>query len=185
MGRSTQTRTKVLSACKEELETAGFTKFSMEGVAKRAGVNKNVVYRHVLSKEAAIQEAWKSVLQNRIQIQSGEPGTMSDAIKHWLDSNQKQQAFFRLLNEEALLGGTVILEEERRAYYAKQVEDLRRRGDFGSSMDFMVLLSIVSLPFALPHIFELVTGRKPDGDGLRQYLEAVLKSLNGGPPPSC
>jgi len=56
-GRSARVRAAVLAAAVEELAAVGYASFSVEGVARRAGVNKTTVYRRWRNRENLLLEA--------------------------------------------------------------------------------------------------------------------------------
>lgn len=62
-GASDDTTTKVLDAAYEEFSLVGIARTSMEDVARRAGVSRQTVYRHVANKDALVE----AVLQREFQ----------------------------------------------------------------------------------------------------------------------
>lgn len=56
-GRSARVRAAVFEAAVEELAAVGYASFSVEGVARRAGVNKTTVYRRWRDRENLLLEA--------------------------------------------------------------------------------------------------------------------------------
>ncbi len=172
--RSSTRRSQLIEAARLELETSGFANFSLERVAERANCNKNVVYRHLRSRDEAILTAWTSLLQDRSKIQSTQPANLADGLQHWLISNQRQSTFFQLLSEEARTLSEPILREEREAYYRIQVQNLSKSiMSTNSEMTFMALLSMVTLPFVLPQIFSLVTQKEITPESLAEYQIAI------------
>ena len=67
--RSERSRTAILAAALELCQELGFARTTMEGIARRAGVGKQTIYRWWPSKAAVVQEA----LNERIGAQTDFP----------------------------------------------------------------------------------------------------------------
>jgi AcrR family transcriptional regulator len=67
-GRTAQVRAAVLEAGLAELAAAGPQAFSLEGVAKRAGVHKTTLYRRWGTREALLLDAIRNRAETRVPI---------------------------------------------------------------------------------------------------------------------
>jgi AcrR family transcriptional regulator len=67
-GRSAQVRAAVLEAGLAELASVGYHKLSLEGVARRAGVNKTTLYRRWGTLEALLLDAIRARATARVPI---------------------------------------------------------------------------------------------------------------------
>lgn len=67
-GRTARTRAQVFEATLTELASSGYDQFSVDAVARRAGVHKTTVYRRWRTKDQLIVEALDETAQNRIEV---------------------------------------------------------------------------------------------------------------------
>lgn len=66
--RSPQADAAVLSAALDELQEVGYARFTMEGVARRAGVGRPTVYRRYPSKAALVVAACHDISARTIRV---------------------------------------------------------------------------------------------------------------------
>ena len=67
-GRNARVRAAVLEAALQEVVAVGYARMTMEGVARRAGVNKTTLYRRWGTREALLVEAFLERGQERVPI---------------------------------------------------------------------------------------------------------------------
>ena len=67
-GRSARVRAAVLEAALQEVVDIGYARMTMEGVARRAGVNKTTLYRRWGTREGLLVEAFLERGQQRVPI---------------------------------------------------------------------------------------------------------------------
>src|SRR5580692_2798564 len=111
-GRS---RERILSAALKEFAAKGFAGARVDVIARRANINKRMLYHYFGDKE----ELFKAVLrlkinqrQKRAEALSGEP---KETLPFWFEAACKDADWIRLFEWEALQGNwqKVIDEEER------------------------------------------------------------------------
>ena len=73
---------------------------------------------------------------------------------------------------------------DRRAYYARQIEGIRRmqaageiRGEIDPEMLFLALLAVIMLPSAMPQIVRLAVDMDPATPAFRDRWNRVLEHL--------
>jgi TetR/AcrR family transcriptional regulator len=170
--KADSTKLRIREAALAELVECGFSKFSLESVAERAGVNKNLVYRYVGDRQKTIEFAFEALLTERQAVQSRQPTTLNDAISHWIKANAGQAPFFKLVADEAFLEH-VYIPEKRRAYYENQAASVSQFVETDDpSMTFLALLALTAFPFIAPNIFSLVVGPQTEVN-LDRYTAAV------------
>ena len=67
-GRNARVRAAVLEAALQEVVAVGYARMTMEGVARRAGVNKTTLYRRWGSREAVLVDAFRERGQEQVPI---------------------------------------------------------------------------------------------------------------------
>ncbi|MEV4150124.1 ScbR family autoregulator-binding transcription factor [Amycolatopsis sp. NPDC049691] len=107
--RSEQTRRLLLEAAAELLHRDGYAATSMVGIAQAAGVTKGGLYFHFSSKDEIcdeVQDAATAVLREHVSRQLAVPrpalprlADLSRALMHWLDTDPKVGASFRMARE--------------------------------------------------------------------------------------
>jgi AcrR family transcriptional regulator len=184
--RSSATREALLDAAIEEFIERGFAGMRMEHVAKRAGYNKALLYRHFKDKETLLREALKRRFSQRAQLLGHLPETLAGILAWWSDQTLADPNFMRMILREALdTSGTEPAHSEfRRAYYRHQIELVKRLQAEGSidpafdpEMLFIALLSVVTLTGALPQIVQLATELHPCDAKFERRWDAFLEML--------
>ena len=155
---------KILDAASAEFEAHGFDGCRLEHVAKRAGVNKALVYRHFGGKEQLYRETLCQEIQQRREFIGRLPDSLADMLVAWSRRQREDTQFIRLIGREGLRddGGTPLEAESRKAYYAEQIEMLRSmqtagelREDIDPEVLFFALLVLTVGPVLLPQIMRL------------------------------
>jgi AcrR family transcriptional regulator len=181
-GRS---RERILSAALKEFSAKGFAGARVDAIARRAGINKRMLYHYfgdkeglfkaVLSRKITQRQAWAEAL-------SGEP---EETLPFWFEMTCKDADWVRLFQWEALQGNwqNVINEAERLESMARAVERIRRqqeRGQISSELDprhvMLTMRSLTMFPVAFPQLTRLITGKSVfDPKFQRERLEFLKK----------
>lgn len=185
----------ILEAATEEFIARGFDGVRMEHVAKRAGFNKALVYKHFRDRKGLFQAVLESAIAGRRVVLDHEPRDLGEAMIAWSDAAFSAPDYGKLLMREALEHGrdAPVLAAERSAYYARQVAGVAQAQSLGrlpAGLDprflFLALMSVVTLPSLLPQAAGLATGEDPAGDafqaGWRAFLAAFADALASSQP---
>ncbi|MCE7003673.1 TetR/AcrR family transcriptional regulator [Kibdelosporangium philippinense] len=189
-GRSAHVRTSVLDAGLAELVDVGFHALSLEGIAKRAGVNKTTLYRRWESKEALMLDAIRERAAARVPIP--DTGSLRDdlltlvrtAIANLL--TPEVQAMVRvgiaLAPHEAAVATMVdSFWTDRLAVDGVIVERAIRRGEI-PPVDPAELIEAVLGP---PYFRALVAGRPVTDDFLVRTVDLVLNGVGADDTARC
>jgi len=166
----------------------------MEAIAKRAGLNKALVYRHFGSREALFDAALSFKFTRRFAVAAKMPGELGDAMVYWFRHAADDRDFLRLMQREELnLGDAAAVEADlRRAYYKEQVADLdarKQRGQIDPDLDsrflLLALAALVTFPAFFPAMARLITGKDVESKAFKTGWEQVLHALADrvGPRP--
>lgn len=181
--RPADSRAAILAAATEEFLAHGLNGVRMEHVAKRAGYNKALVYRHFKTRERLFEAVLENAFAGRRAVLEREPAPLGDALAAWTDAAFDAPAYGRLLMREALDRPDVepVLADERAAFYRRQVEGVakaqalgRLPPDIPPKYLFLALLSVVCLPAFLPNVTALATGEDPTSP---EFQEAWRRAL--------
>lgn len=181
--RSEHTRRLLLEAAAELLHQDGYAATSMVGIAEAAGVTKGGLYFHFSSKDEIcdeVQVAATAVLDEHVSRQRVVPqpalprlADLSHALMHWLDTDPKVGASFRMAREMGSADERfVVFSRAWLAQVHRYVADALEAGELGPGIphetaELLVVVTCVGLESAVAS--RIV---KPDGD-----LAATLRRL--------
>jgi AcrR family transcriptional regulator len=164
-GRS---RERILSAALKEFATKGFAGARVDAIARRANINKRMLYHYFGDKEGL----FKAVLSRKIterqswaEALSGEP---EETLPFWFEAACKDADWVRLFQWEALQGNlqNVINEMERLESVArglKRIQQRQERGLIAADLDprhvMLTMRSLTMFPVAFPQLTRLITGK--------------------------
>ena len=163
-----RSKERILTAALKEFSARGFAGARVDVIARRAAINKRMLYHYFGNKEGLFRAVLRRKIAERQAWNAATPEQPAEYLPLLFDLACKDADWIRLLEWEALRGGEkpVIDELERRAAAARGVERIRRRQDSGHlSSEFdprQVLLAIVGLtmyPVAFPQLTRLIMGR--------------------------
>lgn len=195
-----RTQARILAAAEKEFAAKGFAGARVDAIARRARINKRMLYHYFGNK----QELYREILRRKLldpdhspyQYRGPEPGDLADLVVYFSRVAAENMDFVRLLEYEALTvgNGRVIAEEERRADEERSLDQLRRwqvegwlPDDLDTGQLLLTFMGLSSFPVAFPQLTRLVTGLAPsDPEFQRQrveFLHRLVKYLR--PHPAC
>jgi len=192
-----RTRERILKAALAEFAANGLAGARCEDIARRARVNKRMLFYCFGSKEALYREILRRKFRERASLSESVPNDLGRAILHWYEAFSSDLEWVRLLEWEALGNGrgALVGEEERRQYLKRTLDNLRRaqtEGLMPKQLDLTQLqISIIALtafPLAFPQMTRLATGLAPTDPRFRrkrlQFLRWLGERLSSGWPPT-
>jgi TetR/AcrR family transcriptional regulator len=194
-----RSRARILAAALKEFAAKGFAGARVDAIARRASINKRMLYHYFGDKE----ELFKAVLRKKIcerqawaETLSGEP---EETLPFWFEAACKDADWVRLFQWEALQGNwqKVIDEEQRLASTARGLERIRQRqarGQIAADLDprhvMLTLRSLTMFPVAFPQLTRLITGKsvfdpkfqKERMEFLKRFAAALHPHKNNSDP---
>ncbi|MFD4511194.1 TetR/AcrR family transcriptional regulator [Streptomyces sp. NPDC058457] len=179
-------RQRLLDAAVKEFAAHGFAGARIDAIARRAGMNKQLVYHYFGSKQAIYEAVFEQVIAENTSraFPPGEDRKYSEVTMEELRINNSRdtQLFHRLLMFEALSNERGIHKEaERQAVYDKLVERVRNAQDQGEidpavdpALFYLAVLSLQIVPAMLPKVVRLATGRDPESEEFLQEWGELL-----------
>lgn len=178
-------RTRILEAARKEFGLKGFDGARVESIARRAGVNKSLIFYYFESKEALFRALAEARLSHRPAADVHEPDDalawplwlfeLGDETIDWVrffmwEGLEVDRAKPRLLMEDIRKRGW----QRRVAWVAEQ----QRAGVLPADLDtrqltlFLYMLGVY--PFMVPQLVYLITGSLPsDAKFARQFARFV------------
>src|SRR5207249_11770547 len=190
-----RTRERILAAALGEFSTKGFAGARVAVIARRARINKRMLYHSFGDKAGLFREVLRRKMTQRAAWAASAPDDPAQSLPYWFERALQDPEWIRLQQWEALQGGAgkVMDEEARREAAAAGVENIRSRQQRGFSDAQLdprnVLLAMVSLSTyaqAFPQVARLITGLSPQDPRFRieranflQQIGAALRPSNG------
>jgi AcrR family transcriptional regulator len=191
-----RTRTRILAAALAEFAAHGLSGARCDEIARRARVNKRMLFYCFGSKESLYREVLRRKFSERATFFESAPDNLASAILYWYEAFSSDAELVRLLEWEALSssGDRLVGEEERRNYLKRTLARLRRAQAHGlvpRGLDLTQLqISIIALtafPLAFPQMTRLASGLKPTDARFRrkrlQFLRWLGERLSSGSHP--
>ena len=181
-----QTQQRILEAALEEFSAKGFAGARVDVIARRARINKRMLYHYFGDKEGLFREVLRRKIAERSAWLATAPEEPVDRLPAWFQLACRDREWVQLLEWEALQWGEkkVIDEERRQENVGKAVERVRQqqaRGLLDPSLDVgQLLLSMMALtayPVAFPQLARLATGLSVADEKFQKQRETFLRQL--------
>ena len=178
-----RTKKRILTAAEKEFSAKGFAGARVDAIAKRARVNKRMLYHYFGNKEGLFREILRlAMTEADSPFRSLDPPpSIGEHLLHFHNASANNPDFVRLLEWEALTFGSkrIIGEEERRAQELdglRHIEHAQAEGwlpvDVDPAQWLLTMMGLIMFPFAFPQMTLLVTGLAPnDPEFLRRRAE--------------
>jgi len=180
-----RSREKILLAAFKEFAAKGFAGARVDTIARRASINKRMLYHYFGDKEALFREVMRRKMAERQAWGLATPDSPSESLPYWFDLACKDKGWVRLLEWEALQfgEGRLIDEERRRISATAAVKRILRRQSFGhlsaefeASQILLAMLALTWFPVAFPQLTKLITGKvASDEDFLREQRDFLRR----------
>lgn len=163
-----RTRERILSAALKEFAANGFAGARVDKIARRAAINKRMLYHYFGDKEHLFREVLRRKMAERQAWAESLSGDPAESLAFWFNAACKDADWIRLLEWEALRDANrrIIDEANRRAATARALERIRQRqarGQIAADLDprhvMLAMRSLTMFPVAFPQLTRLIMGR--------------------------
>ena len=190
-----RTRRRILDAALKEFSKGGFAGARVGAIARRAKVNKRMLYHYFTDKEGLFRAVLRhkiSERMTRIESQTAHNDGISNVVI-WFRHNCCDTDWMRLLAWESLqtTNDAVLDEAERRRLVRQAAVHIRKKQAAGIlrkdvSADFLQLakVSLSMFPLALPQVARLITGRAPQDVKFQRDYARFLETISAAFRPS-
>jgi AcrR family transcriptional regulator len=184
-----RTRERILAAALQEFAANGFAGARVDVIARRARINKRMLYHYFRHKEGLFRAVLRRKIAERqawAEASSGEP---EETLPFWFKAACGDADWVRMLEWEALQGDPKkpLDEKERRTAVERSLVRIRQRqarGQLSSDFDprhiMLAFRSLTMFPIAFPQLTRLIMGcavtdpkfQKERAEFLRQFAAA-------------
>jgi TetR/AcrR family transcriptional regulator len=181
-----RTREKILAAALTEFSARGFAGARVDAIARRARVNKRMLYYCFGAKHDLYREILRRKINQRAEWLESMPDDFAGVLAHIYLAGGTDMEFVRLMEWEAIDSGgkRCIAEAERRALFEKAVARLgvlQRQGSIprGANLTqlFISMLSLALFPLVMPQIIRLIHGMEPTDPRFMRQRVSFLRWL--------
>lgn len=187
-------RARILEAACDEFAAVGFAGARVDGIARRAGCNKQLIYHYFGDKNGLFEAVLTEILADRPPMNITGAADLAQNLEATYEHMSKKRAWTRMMMWEALTedpDGPLVAEEQRRAHIdtaAQDVERLQAAGVFDPVLSPRIVLfaamALLSAPAQMPHLVRILTGHRACDEGFRRpYLRLVARLFSALAPP--
>jgi len=186
-----RTQERILASALREFSTKGFSGARVDAIARRAAINKRMLYHYFGDKDALFREVLRQKMAERAAWLAASPMDPIELLPYWFGLVCKDREWIRLLEWEALQRADkkVVHEKKRREAMARAVAKIRCRQQLGllsKRLDArQVLLSHMALtmfPLAFPQITRLITGLSASSARFQRARSEYLRKFSAALP---
>ncbi|HTV63273.1 MAG TPA: TetR family transcriptional regulator [Verrucomicrobiae bacterium] len=180
-----RSRERILAAALKEFAAKGFAGARVDLIARRAAINKRMLYHYFGDKEGLFKAVLRRKITQRQAWGDTLTGDPAETLTFWFDAACDDMDWVRLLEWEALHHtGKIIDEKERRSSVARGLERIRQRqarGLVSRELDprqiMLTMRSLTMFPAAFPQLTRLITGRTLHDPKFRKERARFLKKI--------
>ncbi len=181
-----RTRERILSAALKEFAAKGFAGARVDAIARRADINKRMLYHYFGDKEKLFRAVLRHKIAERRAWASNLPGDPAERLPFWFKLACDDADWIRLLEWESLQsdGQKVIDENERRALaedWVKRLRGRQARGELSAEFDArhlaLAMQSLTMFPSAFPQLTRHLMGRTMDDPKFLRAHAAFLEKF--------
>ncbi|MGC1344035.1 MAG: helix-turn-helix domain-containing protein [Candidatus Binataceae bacterium] len=189
---------RILAAALAEFAQHGFAGARVDRIARRARINKRMLYCYFGDKNALYRETMRRRFALRAaQIERSPYGDPEGAAAFWWRFGCEDPVWMRLMGWEALdaQARATICRTERSRAYARAVTQFRQFiacGDLTDRIDprhaLLLNMALTGFPIAFPQLTRLVTGVGPESRRFQSewndFLRIIMRQLKPAPAVS-
>src|SRR5262252_1652553 len=159
-----QSQERILDAALTEFAAKGFAGARVDVIARRARINKRMLYHYFGDKEGLFREVLRRKIAARSAWLAGAPEDPIERLPVWFQLACRDREWIQLLEWEALQWGEkkVIDEERREESVGRAVERVRQqqaKGLLDPDLDpgqlLLTMMAITAYPIAFPQLARL------------------------------
>ena len=186
-GRNPQlTQQRILEAALQEFAAKGFAGARVDVIARRARINKRMLYHYFGDKEGLFREVLRRKIAERSAWLANAPEDPAERLPAWFQLACRDREWVQLLEWEALhWGDTKVIDEEMRVQIVGQaVERVRQqqaKGLIDPGLDpgqlLLSMMALTAYPLAFPQMVRFATGLSVTDEAFQKQREVFLRKF--------
>jgi AcrR family transcriptional regulator len=188
-----RTRERILSAALQEFAANGFAGARVDAIARRAAINKRMLYHYFGNKEHLFREVLRRKIAERQASAEGLSGDPAKSLPFWFQLSCRDADWVRLLEWEALQDADkkLIDGNSRRALATRALGRIRKQqalgylaGEFEPRHLLLAMRSLTMFPMAFPQLTRLITGQPVSDPHFQKKYAEFLKKFSAAFQPA-
>ena len=181
-----QSQERILEAALKEFAAKGFAGARVDVIARRANINKRMLYHYFGDKEGLFREVLRRKIAERRAWLAASPEDPSGSLPALFELACRDSDWVRLLEWEALQWGEkeVIDETRRQEVFAQAVERIRGQQtrrllepDLDPGQLLLSMMALTAYPVAFPQLARLATGLSVSDPKFQKQREQFLRQF--------
>jgi AcrR family transcriptional regulator len=181
-----QSQQRILEAALQEFAAKGFAGARVDVIARRARINKRMLYHYFGDKEGLFREVLQRKIAHRLAWLASAPEDPAELLPAWFQLAFRDREWIQLLEWEALQWGDkkVIDEEQRLEVVARALERLRRQQSAGlldpeldTGQLLLSMMALAAYPMAFPQLARFATGLSVSDEAFQKQREEFLRKF--------
>ncbi len=181
-----RSRARILSAATQEFAARGYAGARVDAIAKRARINKRMLYHYFGNKRDLFRATVVAIHANKQEIIEAGPPEIEELLPYIHAHVGARRDWNRMMQWEALSYSEreIPAEKERARLFRSSVARVRRfqreHGLLaGEKPEFamLALMALASYPWLMPQVARMVTGRGPTDPGFQKAYSALLRRM--------
>src|SRR5215469_3475735 len=181
-----QSQQRILDAALQEFAAKGFAGARVDAIARRARINKRMLYHHFGDKAGLFRDVLRRKIADRLAWLASAPEDPAELLPAWFQLAFRDREWVQLLEWEALQWGDkkVIDEEQRLEVVAGALERLRRQQAAGlldpelnAGQLLLSMMALTAYPMAFPQLARFATGLSVSDEAFQKQREEFLRKF--------
>jgi AcrR family transcriptional regulator len=189
-----RTRRRILDAALQEFSARGFAGARVGAIARRAKINKRMLYHYFGDKAGLFREMLRDKITRRVERFNSYSSDLIDGLPLLFEQNHQDADWVRLLAWESLqTKGERVVNETDRSQRASETNALIRQQQTGQKIMaeiepehfHLAMASLTIFPVAFQQLTRMITGKSATDPVFQRDYARFLKCVASAfrPPP--
>jgi len=175
-----RSRARILAAAMKEFALRGFAGARVDAIAKRARINKRMLYHYFGNKEELFEATIMAIQAEKEQMINAGPTAVEEMLPYIYANVGGRRDWLRMMQWEALTYGSREAPAEKlRAGFFKPGIDRISRAQREEGVLAGEKAELASYPWLMPQVARMLTGHGPSDPQFRRAYMPVLRRIIG------
>ena len=183
---SERTRRRILDAALQEFSARGFAGARVGAIARRAKINKRMLYHYFGDKAGLFREMLRDKIARRVERFHSYSSDLIDGLPLLFEQNHQDGDWVRLLAWESLqTKGERVVNEADRSRWASEINALIRQQQAGGKIMaeiepeyfHLAMVSLTIFPAAFQQLTRMITGKSAADPVFQRDYARFLKCV--------